>query len=137
MNWENQLAVYRIARFATADMGTVEEVAEAMRNSLEGLGADFVGLVSHGNGKGVVSAKHPDQAAFDAASETASKVFAEMNEAGMVERDSVHPHAGEVFTSFQAKQHRAMKGSGAGRALPQAGDMTRNQDVSAVHASDG
>lgn len=52
------------------------------------------------NGKGVVIAKYPVQAAFGAASETPSKVFAEMIEAGIVEKDSVHPHAGEVFNSF-------------------------------------
>lgn len=94
------MAVYRITRFAAADMGKVGEFTETMRNALEGLGADFIDLVSYGNGKGVVIAKYPDQAAFDAASATASKVFSEMIEAGIVERDSVHPHAGDVFNSF-------------------------------------
>jgi hypothetical protein len=96
------LAVYRITRFAAADMGKVGEFTEAMRKTLEGIGADFIDLVSYGNGKGVVIAKYPDQAAFDAASGTASKVFADMIEAGIVEKDSVHPHAGEVFNSFHA-----------------------------------
>lgn len=94
------MAVYRITRFAASDMGKVGEFAETLRNTLGGLGADFIDLVSYGNGKGVVIAKYPDQAAFDAASETASKLFAEMIEAGIVEKDSVHPHAGEVFNSF-------------------------------------
>jgi hypothetical protein len=94
------LAVYRITRFAAADMGKVGEFTETMRNALEALGANFIDLVSYGNGKGVVIAKYPDQAAFDAATETAKKVFAEMIEAGIVDKDSVHPHAGEVFNSF-------------------------------------
>jgi hypothetical protein len=94
------LAVYRITRFAATDMSKVGDFTETMRNTLEGLGADFIDLVSYGNGKGVVIAKYPDQAAFDAATETASKVFAEMIEAGIVDKDSVHPHAGEVFNSF-------------------------------------
>ncbi|HET9031592.1 MAG TPA: hypothetical protein VFN25_01670 [Dokdonella sp.] len=94
------MTVYGITRFAAADMGKVGEFTENMRKALEGIGADFIDLVSYGNGKGVVIAKYPDQAAFDAASEKASKVFAEMIEAGIVEKDSVHPHAGEVFNSF-------------------------------------
>lgn len=94
------MAIYRITRFAAADMGKVGEFTEGMRNTLEGLGAEYIDLVSYGNGKGVVIAKYPDQATFDAASDTARKVFADMIEAGIVERDSVHPHAGEVFKSF-------------------------------------
>jgi hypothetical protein len=94
------LAVYRITRFAAADMGKVGEFTENMRDTLKGVDADFIDLVSYGNGKGVVIAKYPDQAAFDAASVTAGKVFAELIEAGIVEKDSVHPHAGEVFKSF-------------------------------------
>lgn len=94
------MAVYRITRFAASDMGKVGEFTETMRSALEGLGADFIDLVSYGNGKGVVIAKYPDQAALDAAAETASKVFSRMIEAGIVEKDSVHPHAGEVFNSF-------------------------------------
>ena len=94
------MAVYRITRFAAADMGKVGEFTEAMRTALEGLGADFIDLVSYGNGKGVVIAKYPDQAAFDASSEKAGKLFDEMIDAGIVEKDSVHPHAGDVFNSF-------------------------------------
>mgnify|MGYP001290635190 CR=1 FL=1 len=94
------MAVYRITRFAASEMGKVGEFTEAMRKSLEGIGADFIDLVSYGNGKGAVIAKYPDQAASDAASGTASKVFADMIAAGIVEKDSVHPHTGEVFNSF-------------------------------------
>lgn len=94
------MAVYRITRFAAPEMNKVGEFTEAMRSALEALGADFIDLVSYGNGKGVVIAKYPDQAAMEAASATAAKVFAGMTEAGIVEKDSVHPHAGEVFNSF-------------------------------------
>jgi hypothetical protein len=100
LNRENQLAVYRITRFAASDMGKVGEYTEAMRSELDSIGADFIDLISYGNGKGVVIAKYPDQAAADAASDTATTVFAEMIEKGIVEKDSVHPHMGEVFNSF-------------------------------------
>lgn len=94
------MAVYRITRFAASDMDKVGEITENMRNALEGIGANFIDLVSYGNGKGVVIAKYPDQATMDAASDTAKKVFGEMIEAGLVDGDSVHPHTGEVFNSF-------------------------------------
>ena len=94
------MAVYRITRFAASDMDKVGEIAENRRDLLEGAGAEFIDLISYGNGKGVVIAKYPDQATMEAAAEMARKVFAEMIEAGAVDGDSVHPHTGEVFNSF-------------------------------------
>jgi hypothetical protein len=94
------MAVYRITRFAAPDMSKAGEIAESMRDALEGVGADFIDLVSYGNGKGVVIAKYPDQATMDAASDTARKAFADMIAVGAVDADSVHPHTGEVFNSF-------------------------------------
>jgi hypothetical protein len=94
------VAVYRITRFAASDMDKVGELAENMRDVFEGAGADFIDVVSYGNGKGVVIARYPDQATMDAASETARKAFGDMIEAGAVDGDSVHPHTGEVIKSF-------------------------------------
>lgn len=94
------MAVYRITRFAASDMEKVEKLTENNRAVQEGIGADFIDLVSYGNGKAVVIARYPDQATMDAASETARKTFAEMIEAGAIDGDSVHPHTGEVFGSF-------------------------------------
>jgi hypothetical protein len=94
------MAVYRITRFAAPDMDKVSELTENMRDVLADIGADFIDLVSYGNGKGVVIAKYPDQATMEAASETAKETFADMIEIGVVDGDSVHPHTGEVFNSF-------------------------------------
>ena len=94
------MAVYRITRFAAADMDKVGEKVETMRATLEALGADFIDMVSYGNGKGVVIARYPDQASMDAASDTARKAFSDMVEAGLVDGESIHPHMGEVFASF-------------------------------------
>jgi hypothetical protein len=94
------MAVYRITRFAAADMNKVGEIADSMRDALENVGAEFIDLVSYGNGKGVVIAKYPDEATMEAATATARKAFADMIEAGVVDGDSVHPHTGEVFNSF-------------------------------------
>jgi len=94
------MAVYRITRFAAPDMDRAKELTEDMRDELEGAGADFIDVVSYGNGKGVVIARYPDQATMDAASDMARKAFADMIAAGAIDGDSVHPHTGEVINSF-------------------------------------
>jgi len=94
------MAVYRITRFAASDMDKVKESTEKMRKVLEGLGADFIDMVSYGNGKGVVIARYPDQSTMDSASNAARKAFADMIAAGVIDGDSVHPHTGDVFNSF-------------------------------------
>jgi uncharacterized protein (DUF1330 family) len=72
------MAAYRITRFAATDMDKVKELTEGMRATLERVGADFIDVVSYGNGKGVVIARYADQAAMDAATDTARKAFAEV-----------------------------------------------------------
>ena len=94
------MSFYRITRFASADMNKTREMSESMRGELENLGAEFIDVVDYGNGKGVVLAKYPDQATMDAASDTARMVFGKMVEAGVIDGDSIHPHAGEVIQSF-------------------------------------
>lgn len=94
------MSVYRITRFAAADMDKAGEAVQNKREVVKGFGADFIDLVSYGNGKGVVIAKYRDRATMDAASDGAKKVFAELVEAGMVEADSIHPHTGDVIQSF-------------------------------------
>jgi hypothetical protein len=94
------MGVYRITRFAASDMATVEKMTEDMRDVIEGVGADFIDIVSYGNGKGVVIARYPDQAAMEAASGVAKKAFGDMIAAGVIDEDSVHPHTGDVFNSF-------------------------------------
>ena len=81
-------------------MDKVGEKVETMRATLEALGADFIDMVSYGNGKGVVIARYPDQASMDAATDTARKAFSDMVEAGLVDAESIHPHTGEVIASF-------------------------------------
>ena len=94
------MSVYRITRFAASDMDKAKEMAEGMRDRIEGTGAEFIDLVSYGNGKGVVIAKYADQATMEAATEIAQGVFADMIKAGVIDGDSIHPHSGEVFNSF-------------------------------------
>jgi hypothetical protein len=94
------MKVYRITRFAAADIDKAKEITENMRDTIAGFGAEFIDMVSYGNGKGVVIARYPDQATMEAAADKARKVFADLIAAGVVDGDSVHPHTGEVFNSF-------------------------------------
>ena len=94
------MAVYRITRFAATDMEKASKIAEEMRDTLEGVGADFIDMVSYGNGKGVIIAKYPTKEKMEAATETAKMAFAKMVDAGAIDGDSIHPHAGEVLQSF-------------------------------------
>lgn len=94
------MAVYTITRFASPDMDKAGQVTESLRTELEGTGADFIDLVSYGNGKGVVLARYPSEAAKEAAVETIKMVFDKLIEAGAMDGDAIHPHAGEVFNSF-------------------------------------
>ncbi len=94
------VSVYRITRFAATDMNKAKALKESLRSSLENVGADFIDIVSYGNGKGVVIAKYPDQAAMDAASDAAKQAFGKMVEAGAIDGDSIHPNTGEVINSF-------------------------------------
>ena len=94
------MAVYRITRFAATDMDKASKVAEGMRDTLEGAGADFIDMVSYGNGKGVVIAKYPSKEKMEAATEIAKIAFTKMVDAGAIDGNSIHPHTGEVIQSF-------------------------------------
>ena len=94
------MSFYRITRFASSDMDKTAAMAETMRATLESAGAEFIDIVSYGNGKGVVLAKYPSEAAMEAASEIAKTAFGKMIEAGLIDAESLHPHVGEVIQSF-------------------------------------
>ncbi len=94
------MAMYRITKFTASDMDKAQEIAESMRDVLEGAGADFIDLVSCGDGEGVVVAKYSNQAAMDAATETAKQAFGKMVEAGAIDGASIQPQTGEVIMSF-------------------------------------
>lgn len=94
------MAVYRITRFAAADMDKLKDYVETIRTDLENMGAEFIDIVSYRNGKGVVLAKYPDDTTMEGAADAAKKAFGGMIEAGLVDGDSIHPHAGEVVSSF-------------------------------------
>ena len=94
------MSVYRITRFASSDMDKVAATAEGLREMLKDIGADFIDIVSYGNGKGVVVAKYPDAAAREAADGLAKMAFGKMIEAGIVDGDAIHPHAGDVVFSL-------------------------------------
>ena len=83
-------------------MDKAGEIAERMRSEIESIGADFIDLVSYGNGKGVVIAKYPDEATMDAASDLAKQAFAKMIEEGVLKNPSVDTIFGQhVFPDLE------------------------------------
>ena len=94
------MSVYRLTRFASSDMNAASKFAETMRSTIKDTKAEFIDIVDYGNGKGVVIARYPDKATMEAATAVAQGVFGKMVEAGHIDADSIHPHAGEVRNSF-------------------------------------
>ena len=94
------MAVYTITRFAASDMEKAADIADSLRSDIEDIGAHSIDMVSYGNGKGVVLVRYPDQDTMDAAADTIKMMFDKMIDAGVVDGDAIHPHAGEVVQSF-------------------------------------
>ena len=92
--------MYRITKFTSSDMDKAQEISESMREVLEGVGADFIDIVSYGDGGGAVVAKYPNQEVLEAATETAKQAFGKMIEAGAIDGASIQVQSGEVLMSF-------------------------------------
>ena len=94
------MAMYRITKFTASDMDKAQEISESMRDVLESVGADFIDIVSYGDGEGAVVAKYPNQAVMEAATETAKQAFGKMIEAGAIDGASIQVQSGEVLMSI-------------------------------------
>jgi len=94
------MSIYRITEFTSSDMNKAGEFGETLREVIAGAGADFIDIVSLGDGKGLVIAKYATQATMEAASEVAKQAFGKMIEAGVVNGDSIGVQTGEVILSY-------------------------------------
>ncbi len=94
------MSVYRITEFTSSDMDKAGEFGETLRDIIAGAGADFIDIVSLGDGKGLVIAKYATQATMEGASEVAKQAFGKMIEAGVVNGDSIGIQTGEVVLSY-------------------------------------
>ena len=94
------MAIYRITKFIASDMDKAQEISESMRDVLEGVGADFIDIVSYGDGVGAVVGKYPSHVVLEAATETAKQAFGQMIEAGAIDGASIQVQSGEVLISF-------------------------------------
>jgi hypothetical protein len=81
-------------------MDKASEYGETLRDIIASAGAEFIDIVSLGDGKGVVVAKYASQAAMDAATDVSRQAFGKMIEAGVVNGDSISVQTGEVSLSF-------------------------------------
>jgi len=97
---ERKMAVYRITKFTAPNINKAQEISESMRDVLEGVGADFIDIVSCGDGDGLVIAKYPNQSVMESATEMAKQAFGNMVEAGAIDGTSIQIQTGEVLISF-------------------------------------
>jgi len=81
-------------------MDKASEFGETLRDIISGAGADFIDIVSLGDGKGVVVAKYASQAAMETASEVSKQAFGKMIEAGVINGDSIVAQSGDVVLSY-------------------------------------
>lgn len=94
------MSAYRLAEFTTPDMSKMVAFAESLREDVAASGAEFVDVISVGDGKGCVIAKYASQAKMDAATEINNAAFGKMIAAGLVSADSIGRQSGEAVFSF-------------------------------------
>jgi len=94
------MSIYRITEFTSSDMDKTGEFGETIRDIIANAGADFIDIITLGDGKGLVIAKYANQATMKAASEVAKQAFGKMIEAGVVNGDSISAQDGEVILSY-------------------------------------
>lgn len=94
------MAIYRITRFTSADAGKAVAMAEAVRDEISQIGADFIDLAFDGEGHGAVIARYPDQATMENATATAQRIFGEMVSDGAMDGASIQIWSGDVKLSM-------------------------------------
>ena len=94
------MAVYRITKFTSNDMSEAAAASEGIRDLIESANSEFIDIVDMGGGNGLVIAKYADEAAMEAATETARSAFGQMVQAGNIDGDSIEPATGSVVNSF-------------------------------------
>ena len=81
-------------------MSKAGEASESIRGLIESTNAEFIDIVDMGDGNGLVIAKYADEAAMEAATETARSAFGELVQSGDINGDSIQPASGSVINSF-------------------------------------
>ena len=94
------MAVYRITKFTSNDMGKAAEASESIRSLIESTNSEFIDIVDMGDGNGMVIAKYTDEVAVQAATEIAKNAFGQLVQSGDVNGDSIQPSSGTVVNNF-------------------------------------
>jgi len=94
------MSVFKLTEFTTQDMSKLVEFAENLREDVAAAGAEFIDVISVGDGKCIVIAKFANQAQMEASTEINNAAFGKMIAAGLVNADSIIRRSGEVVFSF-------------------------------------
>jgi hypothetical protein len=94
------MSVYRLTEFTSSDMSKLIEFTESLRDAVAAAGAEYIDVISVGDGKGVVIAKYATQEVMEAATDINKAAFGKMIAAGLVNADSISGQSGEVTFSF-------------------------------------
>ena len=94
------MACYRITRLKALDSDKIKEIGEGIRNTIEGMGADFIDVAQDSDGNMVVVARYPDDSTMEAATATAQDAFGQMITQGAADGSSIDQWNGEVVMSF-------------------------------------
>ncbi|WP_162797923.1 hypothetical protein SuNHUV7_01360 (plasmid) [Pseudoseohaeicola sp. NH-UV-7] len=94
------MPVFRLTEFTSRDMSKMVEFAETLREEVAAAGAEFIDVISVGDGKGIVIAKYDTQAKMEAATEINKAAFGKMIAAGIVDAESISGQSGEITFSF-------------------------------------
>ena len=94
------MSVYRITKFTSSDMNKLIEYSETLRDDVAAADAEFINVVSVGDGKGLVVAKYATEALMAAATDINKQAFGKMIAAGLVDGDSISGQTGEIVFSF-------------------------------------
>ncbi|MDA1287429.1 MAG: hypothetical protein O3A08_13625 [Proteobacteria bacterium] len=81
-------------------MSKLIEFTESLRDAVAAAGAEYIDVISVGDGKGVVIAKYATQEVMEAATDINKAAFGKMIAAGLVNADSISGQSGEVTFSF-------------------------------------
>ena len=90
------MSIYRITRFTSSNTEKAVQMAQAAREEVAAVGADFIEMAFDDNGNGVVVARYPDAATMEAATSVAQRIFGVMGADGAIDGAAIETWSADV-----------------------------------------